>query len=73
MPIANIDEVKVGDKISYQDMANPYQEFLVVMTPEDMPNEWGYKEFRVRDEQGKHHTKILGQYGWNHHPQVKSS
>lgn len=68
MPILNIDNVKIGDKVSYADIANPYQDYVVVATPEDLPNKWGYKEFRVRDRNGAYRNVMFGQYGWNHHP-----
>ena len=70
MPIQNINNVKTGDKVSYEDMANLYQEYTVVATPDDIINEWGYKEFRLRDENGNHRTAIFGQHGWNHYPTV---
>ena len=71
MPIRNINAVKIGDKVSYEDMANPYTEYTIVGTPADLPaNEWGYKYFHAKDENGTHREILFGQYGWNHHPQV---
>lgn len=69
MAIQNIDNVKVGDKVSYQDMANPYKEYTITGTPADLPkNDWGYKYFRAVDADGKESELLFGQYGWNHHP-----
>lgn len=70
MAILNIDAVKIGDKVSYEDMANPYKEYTIVGTPADLPaNEWGYKYFHATDSNGTHSEILFGQHGWNHHPQ----
>jgi len=68
MPIADVTVVKPGDKVSYEDMANPFTVYDVFMTPDDLPNQWGYKQFRLKNTStGEWTVTTINQHGWNHH------
>lgn len=57
---------EVGDRVSYEDMANPHKSGHVVGTVSG--GKWGPDQFRVKWDDGTETVSDLRQHGWKHEP-----